>query len=86
MGPYEKLKKALVLTVAFAVFLSYSGFAQAEDSIEDLKRAVEQKNEEIRKLEEEAQKYRAEIASKQQMGETLKKPKKLNWKSKKLLL
>ena len=60
---------AVIFTTAF---LSYAIFVQAEEDTDGLKRTIEQKNEEIRKLEEEAQKYRAEIASKQQMGNTLK--------------
>lgn len=72
MRPHGKPLKAVVLAVLLAAFLSYAGLARADESIDDLKRTIEQKNEEIRKLEEEAQKYRAEIASKQQMGETLK--------------
>lgn len=72
MRPREKLKKTLILAVIFTAFLSYAGFARAEESVDDLRRTIEQKNEEIQKLEEEAQKYRAEIASKQEMGETLK--------------
>lgn len=72
MRSREKLQRILVLAVILAVFLSYADVARAEESIDDLRRTIEQKNEEIQKLEEEAQKYRAEIASKQQMGETLK--------------
>lgn len=72
MGLIKWLKEALIVAVVFTAFLSYAGLARADESIDDLKRIIEQKNEEIQKLEEEAQKYRAEIASKQQMGETLK--------------
>src|SRR3989344_4675276 len=41
-------------------------------NLEEFKREIEQKNEEIKKLEEEAQKYRQEISSKQEMGKNLK--------------
>ena len=41
-------------------------------TLEDLRKMVEQKNEEIRKLEEEAKKYKAEIATKQERGKSLK--------------
>ena len=41
------------------------------DALDDLKKSIEQKNEEIQKLEEDAKKYRAELANKQQMGKSL---------------
>lgn len=40
--------------------------------LDDLKKSIEEKNAEIKKLEKDAQKYRAELASKQQMGKSLK--------------
>ena len=56
----------IVLTVFFAIQpLSAS-------VLDDLKKSIEEKNVEIRKLEEDAQKYRAELSSKQQMGKSLK--------------
>ena len=40
--------------------------------LDDLKKSIEEKNIEIQKLEEDAKKYRAELATKQQMGKNLK--------------
>lgn len=72
MESIEWSKKALILAVIFTItFLSYAGLVQAED-IDDLKLIIEQKNEEIQKLEKEAQKYREEIVVKEYLGNTLK--------------
>lgn len=40
--------------------------------VDDLKKSIDQKNEEIKKLEDEAKKYQAELASTQAMGKNLK--------------
>lgn len=40
--------------------------------LDDLKKSIDEKNAEIQKLEEDAQKYRAELSTKQQMGKSLK--------------
>lgn len=58
---------ALVIVAGFGFWqIAYSS------TIEDLRTTIDQKAEEIRKLEEEAQKYRQEITSKQETGKTLK--------------
>ncbi len=59
-----------VATFFIAIFLVMTP-AQA-DVLDDLKKSIEQKNAEIQKLEEDAKKYRTELASKQQMGKNLK--------------
>lgn len=42
------------------------------DTVEDMRKMIEQKNQEIQQLEAEAAKYKQEIASKQQEGKSLK--------------
>ena len=54
-----------------AVFFMMHPVARA-NALDDLKKSIDQKNEEIKKLEEDARKYRAELATKQQMGKSLK--------------
>ncbi len=71
MGWRFALKKIVfipILLVSAAFFVPYVFSAD----IDELRQTIEQKNVEIRKLEEEAKKYRDEIASKQQVGKTLK--------------
>lgn len=61
------------ITAAFfmltVLYTPYSGMA---NMVDDFKKSIDQKNEEIKKLEEEAKKYRTELASNQQMGKNLK--------------
>ena len=57
-----------------AAILAVSFFAHPihADMLDDLKQSIEQKNAEIQKLEEDAKKYRLELANKQQAGKNLK--------------
>lgn len=57
-----------VFFIAFFLFFSHAGAA----TIDELKRSIEQKNAEIKKLEEEAARYRGGIVSTQKLGKTLK--------------
>lgn len=68
-----RLKKGFAF-VACLVMLLFSIQSVAADTAadEELKRQIDGKNEQIRKLEEEAAKYRNKIATKQQTGKTLK--------------
>ncbi len=59
---------AAILLFAF-FFIASAAYA---DTVDDLKKSIEEKNAEIRKLEEDAKKYRAELATKQQVGKSLK--------------
>ncbi|MEK7083000.1 MAG: hypothetical protein AAB972_02415, partial [Patescibacteria group bacterium] len=56
----------IMLAVFFVAQEVYAGV------LDDLKKSIEEKNAEIRKLEEDAQKYRLELSNKQQIGKTLK--------------
>lgn len=56
--------------VTIAVFFVPIGWLHAETP-DELQQTINQKNEEIRKLEEEANRYRVEIASKQEQGKNL---------------
>lgn len=60
-----------VLAILFAVFLGFTSYTQAA-SVEELKKVIEQKNQEIKRLGKEAEKYRTETVSKRQTGKTLK--------------
>ena len=56
-------------SIFFAVFLVVSTVHASV--LDDLKKSIDQKNEEIRKLEEDAKKYRTELANKKQIGKNL---------------
>lgn len=67
---YYSLWMLVVLVMILAeFFVIHSTHASILD---DLKKNIEQKNEEIKQLEEDAKKYRIELANKQQMGKSLK--------------
>ena len=59
-----------VAVMGLAIFLVAQ--SSAASIVDDLKKSIEQKNQEIQKLEDEAKKYRAGLASNQQMGKNLK--------------
>ena len=59
------------ICIIIAMFFVICPTAHAS-ALDDLKKSIDQKNEEIKKLEEDAKKYRAELATKQQMGKSLK--------------
>lgn len=63
-----KISLLSVLLVSAAFFAPYVFSAD----IEELRQTIDKKTDEIKKLEEEARQYRQEIASKQQVGKTLK--------------
>lgn len=68
----EKTAQNILLGAMAAIALfSFFGFAYADDSTEELRQKIEQKSEEIKKLEEEAKRYRNEIASTQNASKTL---------------
>ena len=60
------LSAAAILAVLFFVYPIHA------DMLDDLKQNIERKNAEIQKLEEDAKKYRLELANKQQAGKSLK--------------
>lgn len=60
----------LILGLVAALFFVSPSSARA-DLVEDLRKSIDQKNEEIRQLEERAKKFKDEIASKKQIGRTL---------------
>ncbi|TSC77582.1 MAG: Peptidase M23, partial [Parcubacteria group bacterium Gr01-1014_33] len=72
---YHKSRKqvlaALFFVAIIAAFSLYSVPGVGAESLEELQKDVLQKKEEIKKLEEEAMKYRQEIAAKQSVGKTL---------------
>lgn len=63
-------KKLILALLAAAAVLSMGRGAYAE-TVSDLRQAIEAKNNEIKKLEEEAAKYRGEIAARQVQAKTL---------------
>lgn len=63
-------KKLLIALLAAAAVLSMGHGAYAE-TVSNLRQAIEAKNNEIKKLEEEAAKYRAQIAARQTRAKTL---------------
>ncbi len=68
---YGTAKICLTLAIFLIALLFLAAYSKAA-TLEELRTSVTAKNEEIKKLEEEAKKYRDEIAEKQQMGKTLK--------------
>ena len=68
------IKKIYFLPLAGIIMLAVFFVAQEVYAgvLDDLKKSIEEKNAEIRKLEEDAQKYRLELSNKQQIGKTLK--------------
>lgn len=67
---YKFLWCACIAACMLAIFLITKPVHAG--ALDDLKKSIEQKNTEIQKLEEDAKKYRAELATKQQMGKNLK--------------
>ncbi len=62
----------LLLTAAIgAVVFLHAAVAARAETLDDLKQAIEAKNQEIKKLENEAAKFREEIASRQTQARTL---------------
>lgn len=61
----------MFLAIFVIVFLAFFGSARA-DIVGELKQKIDQKNSEIKKLEEEAKAYRDEIAQTHNRGKTLK--------------
>ncbi len=62
----------LFSTIAIILIAFFVMFGQGRaQSVEELQRQIEQKNSELKKLEEEAEKFRIEIAAKQEQGQTL---------------
>ena len=57
--------------IILAAFFMIHPAARA-NALDDLKKSIDQKNEEIKQLEEDAKKYRTELSNKQQMGKSLK--------------
>ena len=64
--------KNAVLFLAILLIASF-GFKTAKaDLVDDLKKSIDQKNEEIRRLEEEAAKYREQALTQSKLGKSLK--------------
>ena len=64
--------RATLMNAGFSAMREFlTGFTARADTLDELKREMEIKSEEIRRLEEEAKKYRGEIASKQATARTL---------------
>lgn len=62
-----------LLIIPFVVgFIALPFFVLRAGTFQDLKKSIEEKNEAIKKLEEEARKYREEISTRQRLGNTLK--------------
>lgn len=64
-------KKSLCGAVFLIIAVFWFSFVAAA-SLDELKKIIEEKNEEIQKLEEEAQKFREVIAERQEKGRTLR--------------
>lgn len=64
---------SIILIVSFAFLFFYVNFASyaSISTVEELEKDIEDKNAEIKKLEQEARKYRDAIALEQQRGKTL---------------
>ncbi len=60
----------MIALIFLAAFFIFAGQGQTQ-SVNELQQQIEQKNNEIKKLEAEAEKFRAEIAAKQDQGKTL---------------
>ena len=60
------------ICIILAAFFMIHPAARA-NALDDLKKSIDQKNEEIKQLEEDAKKYRTELSNKQQMGKSLKR-------------
>jgi len=58
------------IITAAAILSLAAGFARA-DTLEELRQAIEAKNEEIERLESEAKKFRGEITARQELAKTL---------------
>ncbi|MBI2053383.1 MAG: hypothetical protein HYT41_01390, partial [Candidatus Sungbacteria bacterium] len=64
-------KKKLAIALLSAAAVLSIGHAAYAETISDLRQAIDAKNNEIKKLEEEAAKYRSEISSRQVQAKTL---------------
>lgn len=64
-------KKGLILALLAAAAVLSVGHIVSAETMSDLRQAIEAKNNEIKKLEEEAAKYRGEIAARQTQARTL---------------
>jgi murein DD-endopeptidase MepM/ murein hydrolase activator NlpD len=67
----QRTRIITMVAIIFIAFWGLGGISQA-DTLDDLRKAIEEKNSEIEKLEEEIQKYRVEVEEKQKIGQTLK--------------
>jgi len=65
-------KKWLIVFLTAAVLTTAAPWIIRAATMDELKKQIETKSEEIKRLEEEANKYRAQIKVKQEMGKTLK--------------
>lgn len=66
----KTLMSAIILGIAFLGL--FSGRNLQAQSLDDLKQSIEAKNEEIKKLEEEAAEFHKEVGMRQEQGKTLK--------------
>ena len=64
--------RAFIIAAIFGIAVLLIAKPMRANDLDDLKKSIDQKNTEIQKLEEEAKKYRIEIANKQQLGKNLK--------------
>jgi len=72
MFPLPQEKKVLLFfTAIVAVSFFYTPITARAETLDELKQAIEAKNQEIKKLEDEAAKFRVEIASRQTQARTL---------------
>lgn len=67
-----RVSSKFLAVLLFSLVLAWSSGGAFAQSTEELKKVIDQKNEEIKKLEEEAKKYRGEVYSTAERGKTLK--------------